>query len=234
MVLVTTGACSALVLATLTGAPAAPADTRARDPREVEAQKDCLSGRLQQGIDALVELYVETKDANYIYNQARCYEQNNRPDEAISRFEEFVRRATDLTPEEKADVQRHLRECEQMKRRLAAAPSAPPPAVPATPTVTSRAPPPPPVPRSRLATGLFGVAAGAVAVGVGAAIGARVMQGKVLDRYDENQAKWGGRFNVLEVSAIVVGGLCTIGGATVYFTSGASPGDAGVALRGRW
>jgi hypothetical protein len=92
------------------------------DPREAEARKECLAGRYQHGIDLLATLFTETKDPNYIYNQARCYQQNNRPEEAISRFREYLRKAPNLAASEEAEVKGYIRECETLKaEQLAAA-----------------------------------------------------------------------------------------------------------------
>lgn len=92
--------------------------------RGIEAHKACLSGRVQQGIDMLAELFVETGDATYIYNQGRCFQQNGRADEAITRFREFLRKAKNLTPAVIAETNLQIRECEQMRdeqrRRLPA------------------------------------------------------------------------------------------------------------------
>jgi hypothetical protein len=101
---------------------AAAGEARAQsDPREAEARKECLAGRTQRGIDLLAALFTETRDPNYIFNQARCYQQNNRPEEAISRFREYLRKVPDLPAAERVEVQRHIGECEAMKaERLAA------------------------------------------------------------------------------------------------------------------
>jgi hypothetical protein len=85
------------------------------DPRETEARRECLAGRYQRGIDLLAALFTETRDPNHIFNQGRCFEQNNRPDEAISRFREYLRKAPNLPPAEAAEVQAHIRDCEKMK-----------------------------------------------------------------------------------------------------------------------
>jgi hypothetical protein len=103
---------AALAAAVLAGARSARAQD---DPRENEARRECLAGRYQRGIDLLAALFTETKDPNHIFNQGRCYEQNNRPDEAISRFREYLRKAPNLPPAEAAEVQAHIRECEKMK-----------------------------------------------------------------------------------------------------------------------
>jgi tetratricopeptide (TPR) repeat protein len=85
------------------------------DPRENEARRECLAGRYQRGIDLLAALFTETRDPNHIFNQGRCYEQNNRPEEAISRFREYLRKSPSLAPAEAAEVQTHIRDCEKMK-----------------------------------------------------------------------------------------------------------------------
>jgi hypothetical protein len=82
-----------------------------KDPRETEARKDCLTGKYEAGAALLAELFTETSNPNFIYNQARCYEQNARPDEAIQRFREFLRIARDLSAEEKKEVENHIAEC---------------------------------------------------------------------------------------------------------------------------
>jgi hypothetical protein len=55
----------------------------ARDPREIQARKDCLTGRYEAGAALLAELFAETGNPNFVFNQARCYEQNSKLDEAI-------------------------------------------------------------------------------------------------------------------------------------------------------
>src|SRR5438045_2018932 len=112
-----------------------PAAAQTADPREDQAKTACLGGRVQEGIDLLAQLYVATGDANYIYNQGRCLEQNGRPDEAIGRFQEYLRKGANLTAEDRADAERHIHECEQLRDRLRArAPAPPPAAVGRTPT----------------------------------------------------------------------------------------------------
>lgn len=55
------------------------------------ARTACLAGDYSKGATILSQLFVETKDPNYIYNQARCFEQNSRYQEALSRFQEYLR-----------------------------------------------------------------------------------------------------------------------------------------------
>jgi hypothetical protein len=138
------------------------------DARVFEARKDCLSGRVEAGVALLADLYAETRDANLIFNQGRCYEQNGRPTNAINSFREYLRVSPNITSDERAQVERHLAECQalqaEQERKSASgvpvqAPSPPSPAPvrPDLPVPTS-APPVPtsdsPVPASAPPAGL--------------------------------------------------------------------------------
>jgi hypothetical protein len=109
-----------------------PARAQSAASGEAQALSDCLAGRYQAGVDQLARLFVETGNANYIYNQGRCFEQNGKPDEAILRFREFLRKGKDISNEEKAEVNGHIAECQAMqaerdnRRAPAAATIAPP------------------------------------------------------------------------------------------------------------
>lgn len=61
------------------------------DPRVGEAMAACLANDLEKGISILAELYAETQDAIWVFNQARCYQQNDRLEDARKRFVEFRR-----------------------------------------------------------------------------------------------------------------------------------------------
>jgi tetratricopeptide (TPR) repeat protein len=122
-----------------------------KDSRERAARKACLSGDYAKGVEILSDLFLDSKNPTYIYNQGRCYEQNNHFDEALSRFREYLRKAPALKTAEKEDVEKHIAECEALlnKSQPAAAPApvvAPvviqTPAAPApTVTITPEAPP---------------------------------------------------------------------------------------------
>jgi hypothetical protein len=56
------------------------------DSKERDARKACLSGDYARGVQILTELFVDSNDPTYIYNQARCYEQSRRCGNAIARF----------------------------------------------------------------------------------------------------------------------------------------------------
>src|SRR6185503_1526342 len=77
-----------------------------QDPRELEAKKACLANKPDRGIELLAELYAETNEATYIYNQGRCYQQNGRSADALIRFREYLRKAQGLPAADKAEVER--------------------------------------------------------------------------------------------------------------------------------
>jgi tetratricopeptide (TPR) repeat protein len=201
--------------------------------RAMEARKECLAGRYQNGIDILAELYARTKDANYIYNQGRCFQQNNRLDEAISRFQEYLRQAPDLAPSELADVRGKIIECEQLRaqqRRPEASPEPRP--APAPPPVPVPAPSPPPAPaqpaaegRGLRVAGIAGMAVGLVGIGGGIALGlhARKLEGDVESRfrndgtYSRAMAASGSRTVTLERVSYAVGAAALAGGALCYY-----------------
>lgn len=96
-----------------------------------------------KGVDLLSDLFLDTRDPTYIFNQGRCFQQNNRYEDAISRFREYLRKATSITPQERADTERYIEECQ----RLLQAPQ--PPVSPTAPQIPpaaasdgSSAPPP--------------------------------------------------------------------------------------------
>ena len=52
--------------------------------------------------------YLETSDPVLLFNQGCCFEQNNRYEEAIARFREYLRKATDASAADKAVVVKHI------------------------------------------------------------------------------------------------------------------------------
>jgi TolA-binding protein len=93
---------------------------KASDRREDEARAACLSGDYAKGVEILSRLFVETKGADFIYNQGRCFEQNHRYDDAIARFEEFLRVGKKLSKADKAEAQQHIADCRKsMEKRSA-------------------------------------------------------------------------------------------------------------------
>jgi tetratricopeptide (TPR) repeat protein len=88
------------------------------------AKKACALGDYEKGAEILADLFVATDNIVHVYNQGRCYQQNNRWERALARFREFLRKAKNLTKAQRAEVEQNIAECEEALRK------APPPAAP--------------------------------------------------------------------------------------------------------
>jgi hypothetical protein len=119
-----------------------------KQARERAARKACLSGDYNKGIDILSDLFVETQDAVYIFNQGRCLEQAQQYKDAIARFQEFLR--TDavhkLKPEDKASAENHITSCKTSLAEQTPAPTSPPPVIVMPPAAPAPAPASEPAP----------------------------------------------------------------------------------------
>jgi hypothetical protein len=80
--------------------------------KEKAAKKACAKADVDTGIDILADLYVESGEITFVFNQGRCYEQNHRWEEAIDRFREYLRKAPDASEKDKADANAHIADCE--------------------------------------------------------------------------------------------------------------------------
>ncbi len=130
-----------LLTATLTIALAAThAKAADREEQERTARKACLTGEASKGTDILADLYIATRNPVYIYNQGRCSEQNNRCDEAIGRFREYLRKATRASDAERADAEMHISDCEALLARSSIVRPTEPVSVPAQITAVEPAP----------------------------------------------------------------------------------------------
>jgi len=106
-----------------------PALAEGNQARERAARKACLAGDASKGVEILADLFVDTKNATYIFNQGRCFEQNRRYEDAAARFEEYLRTpGANLTEEDRTVAQKHIAECKQkFEAQRAEAPYQPPP-----------------------------------------------------------------------------------------------------------
>jgi hypothetical protein len=91
------------------------------EAREREARKACLEGDYAKGVSILSELFLDIGDATYVFNQGRCYQQNERYREAIARFREYLRVGT----EDLASAQKHIVECETLQNLENSSPPSP-------------------------------------------------------------------------------------------------------------
>lgn len=113
----------AALLVPLALAHAAP---RKVDPREVEAREAFGAGRYQEALDLYVKLFGEQLHPNYLRNIGRCYQNLGEPDRAISSFREYLRKAKNVSAEERGEIDGYIAEMEELKRTRAAAAAKPP------------------------------------------------------------------------------------------------------------
>jgi hypothetical protein len=120
---------------------AKPASAANRQAQERAARKACLTGDPAKGVAILSDLFLDTKDATYIFNQGRCFEQNRKYEDAIARFEEYLRATkAGLSREDREAAEKHIATCRETLAQERGSPSATTAPQPSTP------PPPPPVP----------------------------------------------------------------------------------------
>lgn len=122
------------------------------DAKERRARTACLAGDYAEGVRLLSELFVSTKDTTFIFNQGRCFEQNRRYEDAIARFQEFLRASKKVTKADKAEAQKHINDCKELLadggEKSKAEQSAPAAPTPVTPVVPAAVVPSPVVPTS--------------------------------------------------------------------------------------
>jgi hypothetical protein len=80
--------------------------------RSRQALIACDGGDVAKGVALLADLYAETKDPGHVFNQARCYQQNEQIDPALQRFREYLRVGTAEPPADIARAQGYVRELE--------------------------------------------------------------------------------------------------------------------------
>ncbi len=93
---------------------AAPAVAASHQAQDRAARKACLNGDYAKGVSILSDLFIETNDPTYIFNQGRCLEQSRKYDDAVAKFDEYLRADPEkLSPEDKAAAEKHLADCKQ-------------------------------------------------------------------------------------------------------------------------
>ena len=137
----------------LTAMPALAAGKQAMLSQEQAARKACLNGDYAKGTSILSDLFVQSGgNPVFIFNQARCFEQNRRYEDAVARFEEFVRTAetsrAGLSPDDKVAAEKHIADCKKHIEQegnkspsvAAQEPSTPVPAIPSTASASQEQP----------------------------------------------------------------------------------------------
>lgn len=108
------------------------AQAAGKESKERAAKTACLSGDAAKGVALLAELYVDTNDITFLFNQGRCFEQNGRYADAIIRFREYLGKNKDAGNAPDAVAERHLADCQALLDKQTPQTPAPAPAKPAT------------------------------------------------------------------------------------------------------
>lgn len=96
------------------GTPARAAD---EDSRPRQALAACSGGEVQKGIGILAELYAETREPAFVFNQGRCYQQNGELEKAADRFREYLRVGTNEPGADRDRAAGYLREIDETLAR---------------------------------------------------------------------------------------------------------------------
>lgn len=81
------------------------------DAKKRAAKKACLTGDHAKGVALLAEIYVDTNNPIYIFNQGRCFQQNGMYEEAVLRFREYQRKNVDAGGAYDAEAEKQIAEC---------------------------------------------------------------------------------------------------------------------------
>jgi hypothetical protein len=221
---------------------AAPAEQH----QVAEARKACLTGDYQKGIALLSDLFVKTEAPNYIYNQGRCLEQNARYEEAILRFEEYLRVTKGSDAKERVDAREHIADCQSKVARTAsvAPPTAQTPPIVGQPPVLPEPKPVTTVEQPRSATSspgrglrIAGITAGALGVAsLATAVILNIKANSIADDlnkptgYDRGKVSQQSNYQSGSWIGYGVGSACLLGGAILYYLGYSSESSSAVAL----
>jgi len=114
------------------------------DGAEMKARTHFAAGEYKEALEIYARLYAETMHPTYLRNIARCHQNLGNPDKAISSFREYLRKAHDLTPDQRKEIEGYIAEMEhlkQSKEKSAEPAAAPPPAAPAAEPPAETTPP---------------------------------------------------------------------------------------------
>jgi hypothetical protein len=232
---------AAFLLLVLTALPSFAEAKTGKEIKEMEkaARKACMVGNYQEGVGILVDLFIDVGDSNYIYNQARCFQQNHRWEEAVDKFREYLRKAAKLTAAERGDIEDHIKECESHQTKVppavaAPAPTPPPVPQPVAPVAVPLPPPPAPAPTpvlppaapardvdrgqglrtAGIVTGVLGLA------GLGLGVFCSVKTHNVANDDELNS------FKTLGIVSYAAGGAALVTGLTLYLAGWSMEGDS--------
>jgi tetratricopeptide (TPR) repeat protein len=128
-----------LAIVVLLASLALPGAARAAgdEGAELKARTHFAAGEYKEALEIYARLYAETMHPTYLRNIARCHQNLGNPDKAISSFREYMRKARDLSSDQRAEIEGYIAEMEQLKQSKSSpgpTATAPPPATPAPET----------------------------------------------------------------------------------------------------
>jgi hypothetical protein len=229
-----------LVIASLATSQAAFAASQ--QAKERAAKKACLVGDTAKGVEILAELYLNTNDIAYLFNQGRCLEQNRRYEDAIGRFREYLVKGGDqLTTKDTALARKHIETCESyLSQNNSRAPVAPAPVAPAPvapPVVVTQPESPAAAPamimvvqrpqpsNGRAGSGLRIAGISVAAVGLAASISAVILNVKAYkmakdlekpDNFNRDTDNTRKQYKTLAWIGYGAGAACLVGGTVLY------------------
>jgi len=233
-----------IVLVSVALLPVTSRVTAAQPPnkqaRERLAKKACLAGDPGKGVEILADLYVETDDITYLFNQGRCFEQNRRYEDAVARFREYLMKGeSTLSEGDKAAANKHIESCESympkpeprsplVPESVSAATVAPPPRAaedaPETPTVVATAPATPADKNTRAGLRIAGIVVAAVGVAsLTTAVLFNLKANRMADDlnkpegYDQDKVSQRNTNETLSWAGYGVGAACLVGGAILLY-----------------
>jgi len=96
----------------------------AEDARPQAALQACASGDTAKGVAILGELYAQSLNPAYVFNQGRCYQKNGQLEQARVRFDEYLRIGTKEPPEDIQRAQGFIKEIDaELAKQRANAPA---------------------------------------------------------------------------------------------------------------
>jgi tetratricopeptide (TPR) repeat protein len=131
---------TALVLLLALAAPAA-ALAAGEEGAELKARTHFAAGEYKEALEIYARLYAETMHPTYLRNIARCHQNLGNPEKAISSFREYLRKARDLSPDQRAEIEGYIAEMEQLKQSKTKATAGPATAPPEAPPPAASPPP---------------------------------------------------------------------------------------------
>jgi len=213
-----------LIAFSLLMSSAAPARAASRDEKERAAKKACLNGDPVKGVELLTDLYVDSNNPVYLFNQGRCFEQNNLNEEAIVRFREYLRKTPNASAGDRADAEKHIADCEALlaKQRAETIPPASPRVVgiaQPTPAVVVQPQVRPSAGRGMRVAGIATMATGGAALIAGFALNLKhnSMLADLKDDYSGDTADSAQTYKTLSQVGYGAGAACLVGGAALYW-----------------